>query len=289
MLKPVAPLLAALALVAAPLAARAAPPVWTIHDADSTILLFGSVHILKAGSDWEPKALTEALAKADDLWFEIPMDEAGQLAASQAAIRRGLLPTDKSLRSLLGPKDRARLERAAVRLKIDIVSLDRLQPWLAEATLSDLTLMGQGAAVDQGVEQTLQNNTPAHVARRAFETPDGQIAILAGASAKAQLASLSDTLRAIEDEPDDFNRLVSLWMKADVRGLDREAVEDLRRVSLELYDLIIKRRNTSWVAQIKQRLAGSGETVMVVGVGHLVGPDSVPAMLRAQGIRVDGP
>ena len=29
--------------------------------------------------------------------------------------------------------------------------------------------------------------------------------------------------------------------------------------------------------------------IMVVGVGHLVGPDSVPNMLRARGIKVDGP
>ena len=32
-----------------------------------------------------------------------------------------------------------------------------------------------------------------------------------------------------------------------------------------------------------------GEAVMVVGVGHLVGPDSVPALLRARGVVVEGP
>jgi uncharacterized protein YbaP (TraB family) len=37
------------------------------------------------------------------------------------------------------------------------------------------------------------------------------------------------------------------------------------------------------------RLNGKGEAVMVVGVGHLVGPDSVPALLRARGVSVDGP
>jgi len=40
---------------------------------------------------------------------------------------------------------------------------------------------------------------------------------------------------------------------------------------------------------ILKRLEGQGEAVMVVGVGHLVGPDSVPALLRARGIPVEGP
>ena len=33
----------------------------------------------------------------------------------------------------------------------------------------------------------------------------------------------------------------------------------------------------------------SGRTVMVVGAGHLAGPDGVPAQLRALGFKVEGP
>lgn len=281
--------LAALSLLFAPLSALADPPVWTIHDADSTIVLFGSVHILKPDTNWQPKALTQALAKADDLWFEIPLDDTTQAQASQAALQHGLLPQGQTLSGLLDPKDRDRLARLAAKLKLPMASLDRLQPWLADTTLSDTLLLQQGAQTDSGVEETLQKEVPASVPRHAFETAAGQIAMLADAPREAQLASLKDTLKTAEEEPGQFAKLISLWMKGDAKGLDREAVEDLRHVSPELYDIMIKRRNTAWVDQILVRLKGSGETVMVVGVGHLVGPDSVPAMLRARGIKVDGP
>jgi uncharacterized protein YbaP (TraB family) len=286
MAKPFA-LIAALAALL-PAAAWAEPPLWTIHDADSTIVLFGSVHILPQ-IEWEPKRLADALAKADDLWFEIPLDDAAQLAASQMAIQKGMLPEGQSLTALLDPKDQARLTRICAKLGLPLANLDRLQPWLADATVSDILLSSQGAHPDQGVEQILQRQVPAAVPRRAFETPEFQLAMLSGASMKAQLASLKDTLRSIEDDPDSFNRLIGLWMKGDAKGLDKEAVEDLRRVSPELYDIMLKRRNVGFVDQILTRLKGSGETVMVVGVGHLVGPDSVPAMLRARGIKVEGP
>ena len=36
------------------------------------------------------------------------------------------------------------------------------------------------------------------------------------------------------------------------------------------------------------RLKGHGRTVVVVGVGHLIGPDGVPARLRALGYSVTG-
>jgi uncharacterized protein YbaP (TraB family) len=48
-------------------------------------------------------------------------------------------------------------------------------------------------------------------------------------------------------------------------------------------------RNRRWADAITERLAGSGETVIVVGAGHLAGPDSVPTLLRARGVAVDGP
>ena len=78
-------------------------------------------------------------------------------------------------------------------------------------------------------------------------------------------------------------------MRGDTAGLVTEALDPLQKATPGMYDRLIKQRNTAWIPKIMDRLAGSGETVIVVGVGHLVGPDSVPAMLRARGITVEGP
>ena len=120
MVKPVHRNVLLAALLAAGLAAgpaAAAPPVWTIRDADSTIVLFGSIHVLKSGPGWEPPALSQALAKVDDLWFEIPLDEAGRLATTQAAVHLGLLPRGQTLRSLLGASRRAKARGSSVVLR----------------------------------------------------------------------------------------------------------------------------------------------------------------------------
>jgi uncharacterized protein YbaP (TraB family) len=280
---------AAALVLGLPAAAWAKPAVWVVKDADSTIVLFGSVHLLPKDLDWRPPALTQALAKADDIWFEVPMDDASRLEAARVAMAQGLLPKGESLSRLLSRRDAARLKRVAKSLHVPLKDLDRLQPWLADVTLAAAQIAQYGGRTNEGVERSLDRDAPPAAQRRAFETPAGQIALFAGAPRSAQIAGLSDTLRAIEEEPKAFETIVRMWVEGDVEGLSREAVLPLKAVSPTLYRALIQRRNAAWTRKIAERLAGSGETVIVVGAGHLVGPDSVPALLRARGITVEGP
>ena len=77
--------------------AQARPPIWTVRDADSEMVIFGSVHVLPPGLDWRPAELDKALAKADDLWFELPIDPASEAKVGQLAAAHGLLPQGQSL------------------------------------------------------------------------------------------------------------------------------------------------------------------------------------------------
>lgn len=274
--------------IAAPTAARAEPPVWVIRDADSTITLFGSVHILPK-VEWRPAAVTTALKEADDVWFEIPLDAAAQLSLQQSVVSRGLLPPGQSLRDQLKPEDRERLQRVARSLGVQPAALDVMRPWMADLALSQAFAAKSGASASQGVEQVLYAQVPKEAKLRSFETGPQQIAMLADMPAKDQLAGLAETLRQIEEEPNSFIDLVGYWTGGNMAAIIKEALEPVREASPVYYDVLITRRNRDWVGQIKQRLAGSGDTLIVVGVGHLVGPDGVPELLRKEGIKVEGP
>jgi len=279
---------AAVALLAA-CSAHAEPPVWVIRDADSTITLFGSVHILPKGQDWQPEALKRAIAGADDLWFEVPFDDASRQASGETLVRRGMLLEGQSLTAIMAPADVERLRRIAPGLGQPVAYFDRMAPWLADVFISQLYVSAHGGDLQAGVEEVLNHQAPPGARRRAFETADQQISTLADAPRADQLASLAETLRSIEEEPGDFDAIVGQWMRGDTAGLIHEALDPLQKTAPGMYERLIRARNAAWVPIIRDRLAGSGDTVMVVGVGHLVGPDSVPAMLRARGIRVDGP
>jgi uncharacterized protein YbaP (TraB family) len=175
------------------------------------------------------------------------------------------------------------------RLSIPIQDLDPLQPWMAEVQLSLGMLQKKGGLSDLGVEQQLAASAPATVRRQAFETGAQQIAALTGDDLATQLVSLKETLRELDRDPNAYNRMLKAWMAGDVKALDKEAVEPVRKATPKSYKSLVLDRNRAWVEIIANRLAGSGRTVMVVGAGHLVGPDGVPTLLRRRGIAVDGP
>lgn len=269
--------------------AAARPPMWVVRDADSTIVLFGSVHVLPPGLDWEPPALKAAISKADDLWFELPIDPASQDAGVQIVRQKGLLPPGESLLAKLTPAGRDRLTRLAPKLGVSLEQLDRLRPWLADVTVGLVDMASKGAGAANGVEQSVSAEAPPTAQRRAFETAEQQIGFLADAPEADQLASLEDTLRQIEEEPDAYDRLLAAWMAGDIQALVTEGLEPMKKASPDLYDRMITQRNNRWVEAIAQRMQGSGETVIVVGAGHLVGPGGVPALLRKRGFTVEGP
>lgn len=280
--------LLALWLLAGAGPARAEPPIWIIRDADSSIVIFGSVHVLPSQLDWRPTRLDQALATADDIWFETPVDADSEAAAARASQANAYLPEGQNLSGLLSAPGRARLERVCAGLGIPLARIDRLRPWYADVMLGVIALAKQGALVSTGVEQTLALAAPT-AARRAFETPGEQIAFFAGAPLADQIASLEDTLRQLEEDPGFYDRLILAWTRGDTRTIETMGLTPMKATSLYLYDTLIVQRNRRWAKTIAERLAGSGETVIIVGVGHLVGPDSVPALLRARGIAVEGP
>lgn len=280
---------AALAAGALSGAAVAKPPIWVAHGPRSTLVMFGSVHLLPAGLDWEPAALAAALTRADQLWFELPIDQATDREAARLAGLRGAYPAGDRLANHLTADQRARLARVARSLSLAPAALDRMRPWLAEVTVSLAADEQAGAMASTGVEQQVQGAAPASAVRRALETARQQIGFLAGAAAADQVASLDETLHEIEERPRAYGQAVAEWMASDLAGLDADALEPLRRTSPTLYARLITHRNEHWAQVLGRRLARPGVTVVIVGVGHMVGPAGVPALLRAKGFAVEGP
>jgi uncharacterized protein YbaP (TraB family) len=288
-------LIAACAALLAAAPASAKPPVWVLHGKGATVTLFGSVHILPRDTDWRPAALTQALERADELWFEIPLDPNSIQDAAREALARGMLPETESLPALLSENGRARLARAETDFHLPGPQLERLKPWLAELTISNAAYAKEGASADQGVERSLADAAP-QAARHAFETPLQQVLMFAGAPPPVQVASLEDTLRDLQDDPDQSSRLIDAWLKGDLAAIDREGVQQLKDESPALFKILLTDRNAAWVTVLLRKLNAppppggkAPNIVVVVGVGHLIGAGGLPQMLRARGVRVDGP
>jgi len=259
--------------------AVADPKVWVVRDADSEMLLFGSIHVLP---------LDAALQQADDLWFELPVDAATGREVARLAMTTGVLPLGQSLFALLPLEDATRLLRIAETYGVDRTTLTQLKPWLAEVALAGALYQRVGAASDHGVEAAVSAAAPSAVQRRALESPSDQIALFNEASIPEQIASLRGSMDEIDSDPEAFANLIKAWIAGDISALVRET-QALRDISPAQFERLIVRRNVAWTRTLDARLKGRGRTVVVVGAGHLVGDDGLPSRLRALGYSVTGP
>ena len=119
---------------------------------------------------------------------------------------------------------------------------------------------------------------------RGLETAESQIKVFAGMTPEQELRYLRETIEEYEEAPTELDRMVDPWSRADLAALEQMFVTEMKTEEPDLYNALLTNRNANWVVQIEQILAGSGVSFMAVGAGHLIGADSVIAMLAAKGI-----
>jgi hypothetical protein len=273
------------AVRAVPQAPGAGPALWVIRDADSTLYLFGTVHVLRPTTAWGSARVDAAFDSADQIWFEIsnPDDQAAIVPLIQ---QHGVSP-DRPLSSLLTETEMADLSAAAASAGLPAARLDVLRPWFAGLTLSVAPLVKAGYDPQSGVELVLKRRAeaagkPIH----GLETIDKQIGILAGMSEADQLAFLRSVLEAWEDATVELDRMVETWASGDLEAFEAVSVEEMRTESPAVYQALLVQRNADWAGQIQKMLDGSGTAFIAVGAAHLAGDDSVQAILQGRGVAV---
>jgi len=276
---------AAPAIRAAPPAEGRGPALWVIKDADSTLYLFGTVHLLRPTTAWGTDRVDAAFDSADKLILEIsnPDDQAAIIPLIQ---QHGLSPATP-LSSLLTPGETAALDAAARTLGLSAAQMDPFRPWFAALTLSIAPLAKAGYDPASGVEFILKARAEAAGKPiTGFETIDEQVRILAGFPEEDQLAFLRSTLEDFETATTDLDKLVASWATGDVEAIESLVLGSMRESSEELYQAMLVRRNTNWADQIQSELEGSGAVFIAVGAGHLAGEDSVQNILERRGVEV---
>lgn len=269
--------------VAAPAAAE--PALWSVSDADSMIYLFGTAHAVRKDAGWKTPKIDAAMKASTALWLEIGEDLVAGQAGMAAIVRTYGIDTARPLSQKIGPEQVRRLTAALKPYGMTMAQLEPMRPWLAAVTLGTLPFAKAGLDPAAGADRALRT---VGVAERdsihGFETPEQQIRFLADFSEAEQIAFLDSALKDVEDGPQQIAELSAAWEKGDVTALSRIVVDDMRRETPLLYDKLIVSRNVAWAKEIRMLLAGKGTAFVAVGVGHLVGPDSVQAQLAKAGI-----
>jgi uncharacterized protein YbaP (TraB family) len=275
----------ALGVVCGTGAADADPAMWVVKDADSTVYLLGTIHVLKPGVNWRSEKLDAALKSSDEFWMEA--DIAADPAIAQTYALNFGMDSRRSLAGTVGEAHYAKVLELAKRYDIPTRDLHQMRPWLATMVLSRAQVVSIGYDPELGVDRTLEKEAmAAGKPIKPFETVSEQLGYLAGMPDAVAAEMLVQTLDEMDEGIKLVNELETAWLAGDVKHLQRLGPDKMRKEAPALFDAILLRRNTNWVKQIDTLMKGSGTQFIAVGAAHLVGRDSVPEQLGKLGYKV---
>lgn len=261
------------------------PALWVVKDADTTIYLFGTIHLLKPGLSWFDEAVKTAFDRSDELVQEIVLPD--PQTVQKALIATAINPTGPGLEERLPADARKAYLAALADVGVPAASFDRFDPWFAATNLTVLKLVKAGYDPNSGAEQALTAAAKQAGKRvTGLETLEQQFGYFDSLSEKSQIAFLTDTIKQLPDAEKEVGKMVAQWSAGDPDALAETMNEGLDATP-EVANILLVDRNVRWASWIADRMANPGTVFVAVGAGHLAGKDSVQAQLAAHRLKAE--
>ena len=263
------------------------PALWAVADADTTIYLFGTIHLLPDQFQWRTPAFREAEAKSQGLVIETIVDPAHPQPMMDALMHLGFAPGQlPPLRDRVPPAKRQALLDAIAKSGIPEKQFNQMKTWTAAFQLLQVQFREMGLIGTEGPETVLRQDFAAlGKPVDQLETNADQLGFFDRLPEASQRQLLEGAIEPIAAARQEFDGMFSAWSRADVKGVAKSFNEDLSGAP-DVQKALIHQRNANWSKWIEQRMGQPGTIMVAVGAGHLAGKDSVIDLLKQDGYRV---
>lgn len=251
---------------------EARPAIWRIRDADTTIYLLGSIHLLPPNIQWRTLLLDRVIATSDTLVLESSPEETVDFRAMAQGTNL------KPARDRVSPGKREILDAMIARSGIARETLDGYKDWALATTLATGDAIAAGATASDGVEAKLWRAfRSSGKTRLTFYHAKDQLDQLDALPEPDQRQMLENTLSGKEN----YGETLRAWTKGDIASLEKTAQ------CTPLEGKLVGQPNDRWARWISARMQKPGIVLVAVGLGHMAGPYALPKLLAARGLKVE--
>jgi uncharacterized protein YbaP (TraB family) len=256
-------------------------PVWTARKKGRLIYIVGET--LPRPSDWHDPAVEGLLGHCGRLWTET-----NQIfrRPANALVEQFGRATDSAPLKLLSRTQMSRLRQATASCGVSLDDLAGMRPWVIGATLEDAFYAKAGLRGKSAREVLLDRATAAGIpVSSEFATKDDVIARMGGFSPTEDAQFLCYEVDGILLGRTGALQMSSTWLAGDT-GPAAAFLDHERQAYPELYVKLTVDRNRGWMPRFESMLLDPNPTMVIIGMYHLVGPESVLTQLRRAGYDV---
>ena len=267
--------------------AAAASSVWEARKDGHIIYLGGTVHVLRPSDFPPPPEFDRAYKAADTLVFETDMGKLKDPAVQQLLAAKATYTDGSTIDKHLSPRTFQELSAYCAANGIPLAALRQFKPSLLIVTLTFLELKKLGVT-EEGIDAYYYDRAKQDGKTiKGLETVNQQIDYLVTMADGMEDAFVSYSIEDMKGAGETFDALASAWRTGDAGKLNELMVAEMKDRWPRLYRKLITQRNNNWLPEIEALGKAPGTAFILVGAGHLVGPDGLIAALKRRGYRVE--
>lgn len=266
-------------------AAPPAPALWLIERNGRKAWLFGTVHLLPRGIEWENPVIAKAAAQSDLLVLEAAgLDNEKRTSAIFEQL--GKSPGLPDIAERVPEGRRAALSALMDRIRISDRMLTSYESWAAALLLSSSVQEDLKLEAGEGIERQLSRQfLDEGKAVVGLETVEQQLGIFDALPEAAQRAFLMQVVDDAGSAADQYRIMLEAWRRGDMKRIGRAFLTEFSKTPALLQPLLFE-RNRNWSQQIAALMKKPRTPFIAVGAGHMTGPHSLQANLTKQGFAV---
>jgi uncharacterized protein YbaP (TraB family) len=260
--------------------------LWSVEAGANTIYLLGSLHVLKSDAYPLAEVIENAYSSSRMLIFETDMNAMANPAVQQKMIALGLYPDGQTLDQHLSDETKKLLKKKISEIGLPMQQFAQFKPWFIALTLATFELQRLGYNPIYGIDMHFFNRAKEDEKELGFFEPvEYQIELLGRMTDQDQESFLNQTLEEMDIIAELAEDLTKYWKSGDAENL-YQLMNRSFKDHPEIRDRLLVERNKKWISQIEKLMKTNKNVLVVVGAGHLVGPDSVVELLKKKGYSV---
>lgn len=253
------------------------PALWEVSDQEGHKgWLFGTVHALPDGLEWQTPLLLSTLDKTGVLVVEVS-DIGASRMAQQAFVALAASRDLPPLLSRVPEADRPALAAALERAGMAESDFAATESWAAALMIANADRTGE---VENGVDRSLLSRGLPVMSLESFGEQFGIFDALAPADQQVLLVETAE-----DADPAEERAMVEAWAAGDLATLSKE-IDTGFLTDPELREALLVGRNKAWADEVAPLFARDSRPFIAVGAGHLLGPEGLPELLKARGFTV---
>ena len=263
------------------------PAIWVATDFDSTLYLFGTVHLLPDDLVWQREDMRQAFADSGTIFFEVDTGPESQVQGTVLTTSLGLRSDGLRLSDRLDNYQLNLMEAAANNGDLTIAALDGMQPWLAAEYLTFAAAQNAGLSAALSADEALKSRAAREGKNVIYlESLETQIRASAELPEFIQIRILTETLERFNALGLDATNIAEQWAVGGTDYLTDQLIRPMKSREPEVFNNLLRDRNRAWANKIARFMEDSGTGFVAVGTSHLLGEGSLLSELREQGYSV---